>query len=509
MKKAFIFLSCLIYSLAALENENPANATFADSPMEVASDQCEFDGKKLTLSGSISIVHELGKITAGEAILFPNPEEKKLSIGSIKIAQNVNISSKDGSRLTCEEAILNFLNKHGEFLSGGPTAFVIYQSGLKDKTAVPLVIKSRSMQAQIENAKAKNESQLRLNSVIAREDVEIQYKDVTATADNALFQRIENQIDPDKVMLKEMPGVITLSMSQPEDFCRIYNTKGDLIYTPTLSIDTSKRKIDIQKPKGKVQIQENALGSYLEFSANSLIWDLNTDHLRLKENIVAEIPNRGTLKTDEELEIFYNNVDGKRQLRCVESQGLTVLTSPEKDSVNNHYLYCFGKMLIDHEKLVTTFDSPINQQGQVSTGNQVVFRDSIGEMHADKLFIYYENVEGKMSPSKMIAEGNVYLLDRKGTPANEIAPLLHYALADRAEYEFESKEAHFIAAKKNRVLFYDKTNNLQISAPALKLKRNGPDNKESVQGIGDVRFSFLEKESDRLNERFESLPNRY
>jgi len=52
------------------------------------------------------------------------------------------------------------------------------------------------------------------------------------------------------------------------------------------------------------------------------------------------------------------------------------------------------------------------------------------------------------------------------------------------------------------VLFYDKINNLQVSAPEIKMQRDKQTKKQQFQGIGDVRFHFVEKEYQQLRKRF-------
>lgn len=501
MKYLFVYFFSLTLAITSvLQSEQ----------MDVASEQCEFDGKKLSLSGNISIVHELGKMTAENAILYPNPEEPKLSLGILKLFRNVAITSKSGSRLTCDKASFDFVALLGDFLSEDPDSFVTFQEGLNGKAGTPLRLKSRSMQAQIDRNKSKNQNAQTIKKITASKDVEITYKDLTANGDKSIFQKsLEVDIPLQASSSKQMPGTITLSMDREEDLCTLSSIKGHRINTPSLTIDTITKEVFFSMPKGKVPIQQNPVESNLIFSADHLLWKLNSDQLCLSENVDVEIENQGTLKTNEELVILYHQVNGKRELRSIESCGLTLLTSPEKKSGDFHHLYCFGTLHLDNEKLTISFESPKDEQGKVFIDNQVIFRDSLGEMHSDALIIHYQHLAGKVVPSRMVAEGNVYLLDRKGTPANENAPLLHYALSDKAEYEFDSKEVLFSSVQKNRVLFYDKINNLQISAPALKIKRDNSNNKESIHGIGDVRFSFLEKESEKLKERFKSLPHRY
>lgn len=58
----------------------------------------------------------------------------------------------------------------------------------------------------------------------------------------------------------------------------------------------------------------------------------------------------------------------------------------------------------------------------------------------------------------------------------------------------------------NRVLLYDQAKDLQISAPGVLLKRDPITQKETIKGLGDVRFSLVKEEFSELRKKF-SLKN--
>ena len=70
-----------------------------------------------------------------------------------------------------------------------------------------------------------------------------------------------------------------------------------------------------------------------------------------------------------------------------------------------------------------------------------------------------------------------------------------YALADHVEY-FPDEELLVMTAK-NRVLFYDEERGMELVAYEVRAKRD-EDGKESVQGVGDVRFLFEADELEKL-----------
>src|SRR5262249_30835599 len=86
-------------------------------------------------------------------------------------------------------------------------------------------------------------------------------------------------------------------------------------------------------------------------------------------------------------------------------------------------------------------------------------------------------------------------------PQTAHSPLVQYALADRVEYFPKNQEALFSTkGSGRRVLYYDTANDMQVSAPALRIKRDQVTHKDSVKGIGDVRFNFVEHEIDQLEQ---------
>lgn len=135
----------------------------------------------------------------------------------------------------------------------------------------------------------------------------------------------------------------------------------------------------------------------------------------------------------------------------------------------------------------------------------VHLKDDFGEIYADRAEILYTPLQGRIkTPEKVILTGNVKIVNKNGLLADSSA-ILHMALADKVELTPQSNEIVFYAKRKNRVLFYDKGNDLQISAPKLKVRRDKRTKKESFEGSGDVRFSFQDKEIALLREKF-TLP---
>lgn len=169
-----------------------------------------------------------------------------------------------------------------------------------------------------------------------------------------------------------------------------------------------------------------------------------------------------------------------------------------KNNKENKFVLKGHKMTIDHVRMITLLESSPSEEN-IGEKKQVFFEDSLGEIFADKVELFYKEENEKFILIQIKLQGSVKLKDRNASDNKE----LHYGLADEVLYDPQSKEITFTALRKKRVLFFDKVNNLQISAPSLKIRRDKATKKELIQGFGDVRFSFLEKEFLELQKKFQ------
>lgn len=142
-------------------------------------------------------------------------------------------------------------------------------------------------------------------------------------------------------------------------------------------------------------------------------------------------------------------------------------------------------------------------KGNEENHQQVYIDEALGEMYADRVVIHYQWENQQFVPSKMILEGHVRLLNRFDGHLQESSSVLHYALADQVNYDPKVQEMLLTSQKGNRVLFVDKTHNMQMSAPSLRVRRDATTQKESIQGVGDVRFTFIEREREQIKQHFQ------
>lgn len=129
---------------------------------------------------------------------------------------------------------------------------------------------------------------------------------------------------------------------------------------------------------------------------------------------------------------------------------------------------------------------------------QVIYRDEIGEVYADRARVDYIEIEGSLEVVKITLYDNVRLINL-GSPER---PALQYALADEVAY-YPEEQVMVLEGKKARVLFHDKLRDMQLSARQVRAQRDPKTQKESVQGIGDVRFLFGPDELEKIKHRFQ------
>lgn len=242
--------------------------------------------------------------------------------------------------------------------------------------------------------------------------------------------------------------------------------------------------------------------SFFEVSADHLIWEEEKNSLLLKGNVKLFHEGIGELHNDDEIIVHHKSSGGKKQVKALESIGKTTLTFNDKEKGISHTLICYGKLVVDHERLETVMTSPVDANGNVLEGKQILFQDKMGKVKADNLVLNYELTNGKMTPKQIKLQGNVKIYNYGNLGEANHNNYIQYALADYVNYNPEAKEVFLSANENKRVIFIDVLNNMQVSAHALKIHRDKVTDKESIEGIGNVRFSLLEQELEKVKQTF-------
>lgn len=468
----------------------------------IDSDLADYDGSKITLTGSVIIEHEIGNISAGNLVLTPDNDKKKNPFSSINMRDNVKISFHNGGQLSCSVAQINAQSMEGNFSGNFQQEYVIYSESRTDKFghSVPILMKSREMQVKIQRdqgAKGHKPMAASISEMIANDNVTVNYNhDLLAIADQAIYRR--NSGDD--------PGCILMQARERFGICQATNRNGDTIHSTRMQIDPITRQLTFDSPKGVIYTREEGEErNRVDFSCNTMTWNEQNDLLTLRGNVLINQEGFGQIVNNEEMKIHRFEANGQKHLRSIEGSGETTLSYSDLKNSISHTLACYGKVFLDHEHLQTSLESPRHANGEVLKGKQIYFQDRLGEIYADKAVISYDYINHKIAPAKITLIGHVQILNRTAADAEDKGKFLQYAVADQVDYFPLKNKMYFKSEGSHRVLFFDKTNNIKVSAPALKILRNPNSKKDSIQGIGDVRFSFIEEELEELRKRF-NLP---
>lgn len=435
---------------------------------------------KVSLTGDVVLEHDLGSISAQTVVLDTPPGEKKIRLGILDLSKDVRLNLKNGGTLDCAHAKLDFKTMQGSFYGDAEHEYVMYKENRRDRT--PIILTSKKMAVQFaKTGKESHPAKEHITQLLAENSVMIDYNgDIVSESDIATY---ENEL-----------GLLSLRASGPAGICKVSNSRGDVVHASTICYKMSDKQLHVAFPKGVVN-------SRIEFSSDTMMWDLPKHLIVLRDHVVLN-HDLGKLTNDREIKISQT----AQQWNTIESDGKTVVVIEEKEKKATHQLTCFGKAIVNHAKLEIRMESPRDKDGKVIEGQQVFFEDPYGVIYADKITLRYGDENHKIIPKVLILEENVKMMNTYAT-VEPASPLVQYALADRVEYSPQSKEAVFSSfGNRRRVLFYDKTHDLQVSAPTLNIKRDKATHKDVIKGIGDVRFSFIEKEFEHLRSRF-SLSN--
>lgn len=469
----------------------------------------DYDGHQIILSQDVKMDHEIGRVSAEQMVLLPEEgTQKKMRFAKLNMQGDVRIVLKDGGEFSCASAYLDYLTLTGNFNSSPEQELVSYnENGCNGGISkMPVLFKSRQMTIKLteEKASSRPSTPSHIQEIQADQNVTLEYnQDFIVAADHANYLRYEVPLN--EGVSHKFPGAIFLTVDDPKLGCRVTNRGGDLIKAREITIDTTKRSLYFASPKGGIQAsRDNGNQDRIDFSCDSMLWEENRDLLTLRDNVHVSQSGSGQIRSKKEVKIYHYQCAGKKRIRTIESLGETVLTHVDENKHLSHILTAYGSVIVDHEHLKTIVESPRNEFGHVEDGRQLYFQDYLGEIYADRAILDYEQLPETqtLSPKKLTLEGHVHILNRSSVNPNESESFLQYALADKVEFFPRESEMLLTSLDAGRVLFLDKVNNLQVSAPGIKIKRDMKMKKESIQGIGDVRFSFVDKELEKLKKHF-------
>lgn len=217
----------------------------------------------------------------------------------------------------------------------------------------------------------------------------------------------------------------------------------------------------------------------------------------------------------------YKNIEGKGTLHLMSDseQRPCQISNSRRDCIQGDQIWidmARRQMLFDKAKgmihLPDETESRVNlaartltweeEEGMITLCDEVVIDcEGFGIICSDMAIFEYNAGQGEFEPKVITFQGNVRMCNQFADVEGG-SPLDQYALADKMTFTPKTRKMILNAKNGKRVLFYDKANHMQVSAPILTITSGTKVGKESIRGTGDVRFTFAEQELELLRKQF-------
>jgi lipopolysaccharide export system protein LptA len=471
-----------------------------DSPVVVDAQFGYYDGHSIHLQGEVVLEHDLGTVSADEAMLSPALVNDKSHFSLLNLSDSIHVLLEGGGRFYCSQAELDFRTLTGCFTGSEEQRYVTYTDTVNDEGA-SIILRGERMMVVMNELSLDNDEPVshQVQQIMADDHVTVDYNhEFMAAGDHLIYQRhAQVTVGNDA----PMPGTIYLRPDLFHGTCQVTNASGDMIKAQEIGIDIPKQEVAFVDPRGAIYFSGiDDKRKRLDFSAAQLKWDNPTNVLTLRKDVVLYQNEMGKLTSDQ-VEVCQRPGGGLQELEWIRAKGKTEMTYDDPIQDDSHYLVCHGEVFIDTSQRVTILSSPM-KDGTVLPENQVYFRDKRGSVYADKARLDYDTDGKNVSPRKLTLASQVRLINRTVDGQTVTGRPLQYALADVLEYLPVQQQMLLYADEDGRVLVYDRLNSVQISAPAVNIRRDGTTGKEAIEGLGDVRFCFAEGEQAMLMEQF-------
>lgn len=407
---------------------------------DLKADHFHFDGKVAHLEGNIALNHPLGQISSDFADLILDPAKTKGPFSKLFLRGQVYIK-RQSTQLKCTEAFIDCLKEEGKFTSSSKVELIHL---VKEKE---LFIKSKEAIVKYEKD--------HIREAVAKGLVEVNWDQIGAKGP--------------ELFLKQMEGNDYEVILKPDAFLVLGNEHE--LHGDSIRATTKNESATVENPKGTLKKGE------LDVEADELLWQ--NDSLTLTGHVKIRLESKGVLTTDGPV-IIHRDKNKEWDTAQIENESTFIRNDGEKSFT----LIASKGMQADLKNRRIVFES--------IPGKPVHMLDDMGEAFGDKLTLVYVNKE----LDKVILEGDVYLSHVLNSEVER-----SYAKGDRLIYEPKIYET-VLESDRGRVFIFDRVNQLEVSAPRIRMKRDPVTRKETVRGEGDVRFHLLDKEFKELKDRF-------
>jgi hypothetical protein len=432
----------------------------------IESDSASYDGKKMHLSGAVSLKHTLGTISAENASVTKEDDKKDFSL--IEVQDNVLFTPSFGGELSADFLLLKAEDQIADLKALKPTSWVTYRGEFSKQ---PLTFKSRNIQFIFSSdTKTKAAAFNGVNEIKAKGPVK-----TTFAKHFKLFS--------DEAAYKSSDSKLTFFCLDQSDTCTLVYDDKSQVKAKTVVIDPHKHLIIACNPDGVFKAKNY---DDIFFNSKTLSFDENGKLLTLSNDV--NIHSMGFSCLNDHEVIFTLDPDQDSAIKNLKCQGKTLLS----DS-NHTTLTCHGSLVIDRE---------LNKIILEGKNEPILFESTLGKIRSDKAIIEYVMEGSKAVPSKLYFQGKVACINFSGLFKNEKEEIKRYALADNVTYIPAKKELTLKSQKPSKVLFYDENKKTKFSAEQIVIDLPDNEKKERIKTSGNVRMIFSDKEDAEFKKVF-------
>jgi hypothetical protein len=484
----------LLYGLICASYLMASEPGFPESG-SVSSTNATYDGNALILTGHVVLDHGLGKMTAEEASLQKQEMGKDFPFSVIELRKDVHLALKNSAELLCETADLDFNALKGLLHAKEDSKVVYTDVYKKKKEMLPFKLTGNSVELLFFKQPSEDKkSTYDIETVLVKDDVLIDYAQLFhLRADHALYRK-QNAAAPSAS--KEFQGIITAYPKDELSPCQLTHGE-DVIDADMIDLNMMESKLSLLHPRGRLisTLLPKLQKEPMRFSADHLIWDHITNTLSLRGHIQIQEESLGVLTALEDLQLIHSTGKGKSLLKAIHAQGPTTLTYKDPSFSQPHKLVSHGKMDIDRSKLLATLDSP-EKEGRVPIEKQIYYEEEEIGVFADRAVLEYSESEDLLHPVSLNLKGNIRLFshDPKQPP--------RCGIADRLNYSLTTRTLILAANPGSRVLFWDESQGLRMSASEVHITHDPETNHHMVKGVGKVQLTLTTEEQQHLKQLF-------
>lgn len=460
----------------------------------VSSTHATYDGNALVLTGHVILDHGLGKMIAEEASLQKQEIGKDFPFSIIQLRKDVHLALKSSAELLCEIADLDFNALKGQ-LHAKENSKVVYSDVFKKKKdSLPFKLMGNSVELLFFKPSKEKKMDYDIETVLVKDEVLIDYaNDFHLLADHAIYRKQNASSSTED---KEFQGIISAYPKDEHTQCRLIHGE-DEIDADMVDLNMALSQLSLLHPRGKLcsSLLPKAQKEPMRFSADHLLWDHANHTLSLKGHIHIEEETLGTLSATEELQLVHSTLKDKTWIKAIHVIGQTSLTYHDPSFVQPHKLVSYGKMDIDRDKLLATLDSP-EKEGRVPYEKQIYYEEEEIGVFADRATLEYSESDTLLRPVSLNLKGNIRLFSHNPKQPPRCG------IADRLNYSLTTRTLILSANPGNKVLFWDESQGLRMSASEVHITYDPESNHHTVKGVGKVQLALSPEEQQHLKQFF-------